>query len=98
MAKGALHVSTFLRLEVVQEWKEPLPRCNLCGIHMQSGRLIKHQQTERCNRNMQMWWQSRDASIASRCAKASFSLTGDDEAECIEGVGIFKYLGRPLDW
>ena len=23
--------------------------------------------------------------------------TWEDEAECIEGVGIFKYLGRPLD-
>ena len=22
---------------------------------------------------------------------------GEDEAECIEGVGIFKYLGRLMD-
>ena len=36
--------------------------------------------------------------MASRCAEASFSLTGDDEAECIEGVETFKYIGRMLDW
>ena len=27
-----------------------------------------------------------------------FSLTGEDGAECIEGVERFKYLGRILDW
>ena len=27
---------------------------------------------------------------------ANFSLTGDDGAECFEGVDSFKYLGRVL--
>ena len=34
---------------------------------------------------------------------ATFSLTGDDETECIKGVQTFKYLGRMVyrsdnDW
>ena len=33
----------------------------------------------------------------SRCAEASFGFMGEDGGEYIEGVGIFKYLGRPLD-
>ena len=43
-----------------------------------------------------MRWRRRDAAIASRCAEASLSLTGEDKSECIEGVGIFKYLGQPI--
>ena len=35
--------------------------------------------------------------IVDRCSEATFSLTGDEEAEHIEGVGVFKYLGRMLD-
>ena len=30
--------------------------------------------------------------------EAAFSLTGEDDAERIEGVETFKYLGRILDW
>ena len=44
-----------------------------------------------------MRWQRRDVAIASRCTEASFSLTGDDNAECIEEVENFKYLGHMLD-
>ena len=33
----------------------------------------------------------------SRCAEATFSLTGEDGAEIIEGIEIFKYLGQLLD-
>ena len=52
---------------------------------------------------MHMRWWRRDVAIASRCAEASFSLTEEDEVECIKGVDNFKYLGRMLyrlddDW
>ena len=46
---------------------------------------------------MQMRWRRRDVAIASRCKESTFILTGEDEAECIEGVETFKYLGRILD-
>ena len=33
----------------------------------------------------------------SRCEGETFSLTGEDDAECIYGDETFKYLGRILD-
>ena len=44
-----------------------------------------------------MHWRRKDVAIASRCERATLSLTGEDDAECIEGVDTFKYLGRILD-
>ena len=44
-----------------------------------------------------MQWQRKDAAIASRFEGATFSLTGKEDVECIEGVETFKYLGRILD-
>ena len=35
--------------------------------------------------------------ITAKCLEATFSLTGEDEAERIKGVGRFKYLGKMLD-
>ena len=43
------------KVMVVQDGLDPLPRCDLCGIHMPAGRLIKHQWTTRCDKNAQMW-------------------------------------------
>ena len=80
----------FSRIVVVQEGKEPLTLCNLCGMHMPAGRLIKHHKTQRCDRNTQIRWRRREFAITSRCAEVSFSLTGEDEAECIKGVETFK--------
>ena len=84
-------------MALVQEGKETLPRFDLCGIHIPVECLIKHQPTKRCDSNTQMWWRRTDVVIASRCTEMSFSLTGEDGAECIEGVGIFKYLLWLLD-
>ena len=44
-----------------------------------------------------MRWRRRDLEIAAKCLEAMFSLTGEDEAEHIEGVGRFKYLRILLD-
>ena len=35
--------------------------------------------------------------IVAKCSEATFSLTGEDEAEHIKRVGRFKYLGILLD-
>ena len=87
----------FSRIEVVQEERDTLPRCDLCGMHIPVGRLLKYQRTKRCNRNMKIWWRRKDVVIASRCEGETFSLTGEDGVECIEGVDTFKYLGSILD-
>ena len=39
-----------------------------------------------------------DVAIAIQCMDASFSLMGENELECIEGMETFKYWGRMLDW
>ena len=44
-----------------------------------------------------MWWRRRNIAIVSRCAEATFSLTGEDKADCIEGMGMFKYFWSLLD-
>ena len=36
-------------------------------------------------------------SIVSRCAEASFVLIRDDWEELVGGVGVFTYMGRPLE-
>ena len=80
-----------------QEWDEPLSRCDMCRMHMPSGRIIWHRRTTRYDRNTHMRWRRRDVAVAYKCSEATFSLTGDDEAELIEGVWRFKYLGRLMD-
>ena len=70
---------------------------------MSVGRLLKYQRTKRFDQNTQMWWRGRDVSITSQCKEVTFSLTGEDDADNIEGVETFKYLGSILyqsdkDW
>ena len=87
----------FAWIAVVQEEREPLPRCDLCGMHMPAGRLLKHQLTKRRERNTQKRWRRRDITIESLCKEATFSLTGEYNADHIEWVETFKCLGRILD-
>ena len=35
--------------------------------------------------------------VADKCSEVKLSLTGEDEAERIEGVGRSNYIGRLLD-
>ena len=67
------------QIAVVQEGMEPLPRCDLCGMHMSAGRILKHQRTKWCDRNMHIRWRRKDVAIASRCEGVTFSLTGEDD-------------------
>ena len=85
------------KLAVLQEGKELLPCCELWGIHIRTGRLIRHMETARYNRNTQMRWRRWDVTITDKWLEATFSLTRGDEATCIEGVEMFNYLGRLLN-
>ena len=66
-------------------------------MHMPAGQLIKHHRMARCDNNIQIRWQRRDMIIADRCLEATFSLAGEEKAECIEGVEVFRYLGQLLE-
>ena len=87
----------FAWIEMVQEGRKPLSRCDLCGTHMPAGRLLKHQRTKRCDQNMQMRWRRMDVAIVSQCEGEAFILTVEDNSKYIEGVDTFKYLWRILD-
>ena len=64
---------------------------------MPTRRLIKHKLTAQRDKNTQMRCPIRDVAISNKCKEAIFSFTGEEEVECIKGVEVFKYLGRPLD-
>ena len=78
---------------MVQEGAELQPSCDLCGMHMPEGQLIKQQRTVQCDKNTNMQWRRRDVEIEDKCLEETLSLTGEDEAESIEGVELFKYIG-----
>ena len=67
----------------------PLPRCELCGIQMPAGWLIKHCQTAICEKKTQMQWRGRDVVIANKFPEATFSFTGEDGSESVEVVEVF---------
>ena len=85
------------QVAVVQERVEELPHCDLCVMHMPVGWLRKHWWNQRCDKNTQMWWWIWDEVITKKCTEVNFSLMGEEGADNIKGVDIFKYLGRPLD-
>ena len=66
-------------------------------MHMPEGHLIKHRRTAHCLNNTDMWIIHRDVEVVSLCSDTEFSLNGEEGGDKIEGVVIFKYLGRPLD-
>ena len=87
----------FSQIAVVQKGKETLPRCDLCDMHIPTGRLINYQRTQRCDRNTHMRWRRRNVASTSRYTEASFIPTREDEVEFIDGLDTLKYLGRMLD-
>ena len=86
------------KVAVVQEGMETLPCCDWQETHMPVGRNIRRRKTVHFDKNTQMSWRRWDVAIASRCLEATFSLTGDEEAEYIKGMEVFKYLGWLLEW
>ena len=84
-------------MAVVQEGTESLTCCDLCRMHMPVGKLIKYWQNQIYDMDTQMRWRRRVVVIPTQCTEATFSLTGEDGAEKVEGVDVFKYMGWPLD-
>ena len=65
-----------LRLEIIQEGTEPLPRCDHCEIHIPAVHMIKHIRTERRNKAMEMRLRRRDVQMLERCEDMEFILYG----------------------
>ena len=61
-----------LKVVVLQEGRDSLPQCNMCGLHMPTGRLIKYHRTERCFNNIDMRLRRKDVEVTSPCAEMNF--------------------------
>ena len=66
MREHFIYMHFFARIAVMQEGRKPLPHCDLCGMHMQMGRLLKYQRTKRFDRNTQMLWRRREMGLTER--------------------------------
>ena len=86
-----------LKFMVIQKGREPLPRCNMCIMHMPEGRLLKHRRTAFCFRNNEMRIRRREVEVATRCLEMELSLTSEEGEDTIEGVALLKYLGWPME-
>ena len=84
------------KVAVVQEGEDQFPYCDFCVMHTPLGRLIKHQRTAQCDKNTQIRWRRWDVEITDKYLEDTFSLTSEDAVECIDGLEVFKYLGRLL--
>ena len=82
---------------VLQEGRQPLPCCDMCGIHIPVGRMLKYWRTAHCFKNIEIRIRCRDVEVGIQCMEMELILTRDYGEEIIEGVVLFKYLGQPLD-
>ena len=64
---------------------------------MPVGRLLNSRRTAHCFKNIDIWIILRDVEVWSRCLEMELSFTREDGEDIIEGVALFKYLGRPLE-
>ena len=39
-----------LKVSIMQEGPEPLPRCDQCGMHMTAVNIFNHRQLDKCNK------------------------------------------------
>ena len=55
-----MYIHFCLKVTVLQEGNETLPRCDMCGMHMTEVRLVKHQRTAHCFKNREMRIRQKD--------------------------------------
>ena len=67
------------KVSILQEVLEPLPRCDLCGIHFPETRVIKHRYAKRHNRGMDMRIRGRDVYMVEECRYG---------VQLVQGVGL----------
>ena len=66
---------SYHQVELLKEGSEPLLRCNMCGIHILMGRLIKHLRMACYYKNMEMRLSWKYVEVTSRYKYMEFNLT-----------------------
>ena len=85
------------KVAILQEGPEPLPlpRCDQYGMHIQSARLFKHLQSDKCHKLTERRLRRRDVEMAASCGEMEFSLDGEEGYNIVENVPTFRYMGHP---
>ena len=63
-----------VKVMIIQEVTEPLPRCDHCGIHMPVARLIKRRRTAICEKATKVHLKWRDVKMAESFGEMYFQL------------------------
>ena len=66
-------------------------------MHMHMIKMVRHQQTKKCNRVMEMHLWRRDIEISQMAGEIKFILYNSEYYPLVEGVTQFHYLGRILE-
>ena len=69
-----MNIHCNLKVEILQEVPEPLPRCDQCGMHMPEDRLFIHRRSDECNKVMERRLRRRDVEMTVRCGDMEFIL------------------------
>ena len=73
---------------MLQEGSETTPRCDMCGMHMPVGRLIKYWRMACCFKRTEMRLRQKYVEVTSRYADMEFNLEGKEVEKTIEGVEL----------
>ena len=65
-----------LKVSILQEGLEPLPRCDQCGMHMPAASIFKNCQSDKCNKATDIILRRRDVEMVERCGEMEFILEG----------------------
>ena len=55
------------KVAIFKEVPKPLLRCDQCGMHMHAARILKHRQTDKCNKAMKRKIRRQDVDMSERC-------------------------------
>ena len=86
-----------LKVAKLQEGRESLTCCDMFRMDMPVGKLLKHQRMVHCFKNTEMRIIHREVEVASCFSDMEFSLNREEGDETIEGIALFKQLGRLMD-
>ena len=78
-----------LKVAILQEGPELLPRCDQCGMYMQAARLFKHRYLDKCHKSTERRIWQRDVEMAARCWEMEFNLDREEGNERLENVPTF---------
>ena len=69
MREHFMYIHFHLKVAVLHKGSELLLQCDMCGMHIPAGRMIKHRRTAHCFKNMGMSLRRKDVEVTVWCAE-----------------------------